>query len=383
MLVLSLAFILALVTSAIVLLIGIVIFSEVVEAMEITLPLGITGNQTEGTFFGIAGGQASSLVLPLQVYELDKSLFSTNQTTIISSVTITGLGFTTDGVNGLARDPTDGTFYGVAKDQANSTNRHLISVDPVTGVGVDIGGMGQKFVTLGIKADGTLRTITGLGATTPFQYHSVDKTNGQTTLLCTFSHAFITAGTTVGSIAFNTKDGNMYWLIGFVDPPSLDRMTLLRIDNESTCALTDIGDSDPNGFLPTISSLEVIGLTYSPADDLFYGTSLSGQSDPVVNPTVPPCGVGAQLAVCRITYTITSTGVLSNGNFGSFPSLPVFVDIKSLSFDLAGGGTNFTSTEQSQLDTFENAQAIGFTVIGILPVALFFALFSIFSGRFE
>jgi len=213
--------------------------------MEITLPLGITGNQTEGKFYGIQGG--SSATLPLQVHEINKTRFSTNQTTVISSVTITGLGFTTDGVNGLARDPTDGTFYGVAKDQANGTNRRLISIDPVTGVGVDIGGMGQKFVTLGIKADGTLRTITGLGATTPFQYHSVDKTNGQTTLLCTFTQPFLPSGTTVGSIAFNSKDGNMYWLIGFVDPPTIDRMTLLRIDNESTCAFTDIGDSDPSG----------------------------------------------------------------------------------------------------------------------------------------
>jgi len=42
-----------------------------------------------------------------------------------------------------------------------------------------------------------------------------------------------------------------------------------------------------------------------------------------------------------------------------------------------------TSQDQVQVDTFNNAQAIGFTVVGILPVALFFALFSIFSGRIE
>jgi len=42
-----------------------------------------------------------------------------------------------------------------------------------------------------------------------------------------------------------------------------------------------------------------------------------------------------------------------------------------------------TAQEQQQVDTFNNATAIGFTVVGILPVALFFALFSIFSGRIE
>jgi len=41
------------------------------------------------------------------------------------------------------------------------------------------------------------------------------------------------------------------------------------------------------------------------------------------------------------------------------------------------------SDQQQELDTFNNAKAIGFTVIGILPVALFFALFSIFSGKIE
>lgn len=42
-----------------------------------------------------------------------------------------------------------------------------------------------------------------------------------------------------------------------------------------------------------------------------------------------------------------------------------------------------SESDQQQVDTFNNAQAIGFTVVGILPVALFFALFSIFSGRIE
>jgi len=42
-----------------------------------------------------------------------------------------------------------------------------------------------------------------------------------------------------------------------------------------------------------------------------------------------------------------------------------------------------SESDQQQVDTFNNAQVIGFTVIGILPVALFFALFSIFSGRIE
>jgi len=42
-----------------------------------------------------------------------------------------------------------------------------------------------------------------------------------------------------------------------------------------------------------------------------------------------------------------------------------------------------SNESQREHDTFNNAQVIGFTVIGILPVALFFALFSIFSGRIE
>lgn len=41
----------------------------------------------------------------------------------------------------------------------------------------------------------------------------------------------------------------------------------------------------------------------------------------------------------------------------------------------------FTSDEQRELDTFNNAKLIGFTVIGIFPIALFFLLFAIFDTR--
>jgi len=366
LLVLSLAFILALVLSAVVLLIGIVIFSEIAEAMELRLPTGSGTSQIDGKFYGIEGG--SSATVPLKVYEINKTAFSTTNTAVISSVTMTGLGFTATGVNGLARDPTDGTFYGVAKDQANATNRRLISINPVTGVAVDIGGMGNKFTTLGINGDGTLRTITGLGAAIPLQFHSVDKTTGQTTLLCTFVPPVVT---TVGSFAFNSKDGNMYWLYGFSDLPTTDELFLIRIDNQSTCAFTIIPETGLSVFLDTIQFLEVIGLTYSITDDLFYGTALNVGDTPF-NP--PPK---------RIQFTVTPTGSFSNLIHGSFPTLATFTDVKSLAFDVATGGATFTPSEQQEIDTFNNAQAIGFTVIGIFPIALFFALFSIFSGRIE
>jgi len=341
--------------------------------MELTLPTGSgAGSQIDGKFYGIEGG--SSATLPLKVYEINKAAFSTTNPAIISSVTITGLGFTATGMNGFARDPTDGTFYGVAKDQANATNRRLVSINPVTGVGVDIGGMGDKFTTLGINADGTLRTLTGLGAATPLQFHSVDKTTGQTTLLCTFVPPVVT---TVGSLAFNSKDGNMYWLYGFYDDQPLgsqDQLFWIRIDNQSTCAFTIIPESGISGvgsFLQTIQFAEIIGLTYSITDDLFYGTILNVGDTPFNPPTK------------RVQFTIDVTGAFSNLIHGSFPTLATFTDVKSLAFDVASGGATFTPSEQSQIDTFNNAQAIGFTVIGILPVVLFFALFSLFSGRIE
>lgn len=373
--VLSLAFILALVMSAIVLLIGIVIFSEVVEAMEVTLPAGIAG-QIEGNFFGIEGGREVT-TFPLQVHELNKD------GTIISSVSITGLGFNAISMNGLAVDPTTGTMYGIAKDEANATARRLISIDPVTAVAVDIGNMGNKFSSLAINGDGTLRAVTGLGAfqtplklvAIPYQFHSVDKSTGQTTLLCTFVPP---VASTVGSLAFNTKDGFMYWLTGFRDDVGtpIDQLSLLRIDNQSTCAFTLIPESGLSSFLQTINSLEVIGLAYSITDDVFYGAGLRVTANPV-NATLDG----------RIFFDVDSSGVFC-GNIclqPAFPSLPTLLtSVKGLAFDFTSGGqATFTPSEQSQIDTFTNAQAIGFTVIGILPVVLFFALFSIFSGRFE
>ncbi len=50
---------------------------------------------------------------------------------------------------------------------------------------------------------------------------------------------------------------------------------------------------------------------------------------------------------------------------------------------LTSGVGSLTPSQQQEIDTFNNAKNIGFTVIGILPVALFFALFAIFSGRIE
>lgn len=50
---------------------------------------------------------------------------------------------------------------------------------------------------------------------------------------------------------------------------------------------------------------------------------------------------------------------------------------------LTSGVGTLTPAQQKEVDTFNNALNIGFTVIGILPVALFFALFAIFSGRTE
>lgn len=56
-------------------------------------------------------------------------------------------------------------------------------------------------------------------------------------------------------------------------------------------------------------------------------------------------------------------------------------DLGQYFFTLSTETAGLTPAEQQQVDTFNNALNIGFTVIGIVPVALFFFLFAIFGGR--
>lgn len=77
---------------------------------------------------------------------------------VASSLSVTMAGFTVDGMNGLATDPETGLLYGVVRTEGG--DRHLATIDPVTGIASDIGvitgGRGWSGIAFAIPEPGTL-----------------------------------------------------------------------------------------------------------------------------------------------------------------------------------------------------------------------------------
>jgi len=352
--VLSIAFILAFVISAIVLLIGILIFSDVSEAMSLTLPVD---NFVQGSPEDLVGCTSSSL---------SKKSFNlvnkTDGTMTIINQPVTVSGFTWLGCTGMATDPTTGIMYAIMKHSANQTDRRLITIDPTTGIGTDVGAMGNKFASLAFKSDGTLRTITGFGLN---DYHSVNKATGQTALLCKITPPLPEFGGV--SLAFNSDDGKMYHATGNLGFGTNGRFSTIDSETPSPteCPRSDVttGGTLASGTMNGNPMGEPLDFVYNSGDGLFYYTSFDGIS----------------------FGTVSTLGFITEINTNALGSVPVVSghELKGLAFTLggAGSGTPLTPTEQNQIETFNQALNVAFTVIGILPVALFFALFAIFSGR--
>ncbi len=237
----------------------------------------------DGQLFGIEGG--CCVTPPPRIHDINKTDtgIDTGQTISRLELNVNITGSTINGVQSMSVDPTTGIFYGIARHTANATDRHLISFDPLTGIGSDIGGMGDKFQSLGFKSDGSLRAVTGSvdGTPNPYQLHSVDKTTGITTFLCQFptpTGSFKEAG----KLAFNFQDGFMYHIVGQTNIVQMENNTKLgKITSESNsptfCGESTIVPSNANGFFTDVGDFSVTGFTYSIEENLFYGASLGGK----------------------------------------------------------------------------------------------------------
>ena len=79
---------------------------------------------------------------------------------------VTVPGRTITGVQGITRDPTNGTIYAIARATAVA-GRLLITLDVATGAGVEIGNLGDNFSSITFRGDGQMFGVTGDGATVP------------------------------------------------------------------------------------------------------------------------------------------------------------------------------------------------------------------------
>jgi hypothetical protein len=103
---------------------------------------------------------------------------------------------------GVARDPQTGTVYAVV-NYFGVGGRHLITLDPATGVGTHI-GQTSVVSDIAFGADGTLYAIGGNSGGNSGGLLTLDKTTGAATLLAQLSAG---AGHT---LAFNADDGLLY-----------------------------------------------------------------------------------------------------------------------------------------------------------------------------
>jgi len=183
----------------------------------------------------------------------------------ISQVAFTVSGLTVIGCTGLSIDPTTNIMYAIAVHSANTTDRHLVTVNPVTGVGVDIGGIGDKMASLAFLADGSLRSITGFGSPTPEQYFSINKSTGARTLLCDLTANVSVGGQTLG---FNYDDGKMYHHTGiYLGEPRTERFATIDDDTITPCGITNLGNSTGQG---ATGGSEILSLAYNTNQKLFF-----------------------------------------------------------------------------------------------------------------
>lgn len=309
--VLSLAFILALVGSAIVLVIGIVIFGEIAEAMELTLP-------TQGT-----------VLPPLQAIS-QGNLTTNNEWQLreqpVDAITLIdckyGFSFA-GGLTNFPNPPAPSTssrgFCHVFKvfDKADITGK-VLSVTWSTNRGGDPSG------TLG-----AICVLDGI----------FDRNNAT-------QFPFNNAG--VGSCG-----GNLPVRLHLVNPSSqfgtqTDTITLL---------VSPLITPDPNKDQVTI-----FVMVKDPSGSRRYSMNIKEIS---VLELANWDWLAAGATVTMNTTTTNNDTGITNAPLTNL--LPLIL----------------SESDQQQVDTFNNAQVIGFTVIGVLPIALFFALFSIFSGRIE
>ena len=274
-----------------------------------------------------------------------------NLGTIISTQNITSSSGSVLGCTSLATDPLTNTIFGFIELNGTQNNSRLATINQIDATAIIVASLGDRYVGLTFLENGDMRAVSSFNHpdTGGFLY-SIDKITFATTQLCQLPPASVGL-----ALAINWDNSTLYHAEGNLGFGG----KIASIDSESspTCATTQ--------SLYTGANMdEIRGFSYNTNDSIFYygGSTFTA-------PTTAGFG------------TITTAGV-STQISDPFPLNP-----RGMTFLLnpaqVGSGTPLTAGEQQEIDTFENARNIGFTVVGILPVALFFALFSIFSGRIE
>jgi hypothetical protein len=141
-----------------------------------------------------------------------------------------------DGFNGLATDPTTGTFYAIVRKSNIRTERTLVQIDPSTGEAVTIGVTGQAIADIAFDNDGQLYGVSGDKGNTDGKLYSIDKVTAESVLVLSLSN-----NGDGEAIAFNTSDGLMYRFSGNASIESINLETLDVVSIPVTGDLAAIG----------------------------------------------------------------------------------------------------------------------------------------------
>jgi len=336
--VLSLAFILAFIGSAVALLIGILIFSEVEGAIASTFGVATGGGITTDSAILYSCDYPSASTNKLNQVALP-SLTETfpSATVSISGQTMTG----SSGCVGMAQDPTTSIWYQIHRvSGGGGAPHHLVTLDINTGVGSTVGSLTNGYQTMAFDKDGNLYIHTNSNSAVS-QLEIINKATGAIISTCDES-----SSPSIGSFS---EVGLVY---------DYNQEKLYIIEGTEFFELTDTSLADCGVSAPTtVTGFGITGytsFTYDTVNSLIYVASQSGGGYRIV--TLDP--------VTAVSSLVTNT------------SLAVIE--KGIGFELSSSGGS-GGTPQA----FAQASNVAFTVIGILPVALFFALFAIFSGRTE
>jgi hypothetical protein len=137
------------------------------------LPAMLSFNIFAETLYGISNGFGAPA--DNQIYQINPA-----NGTISNAVQVTLPGFTVLNSLSLAYRPTNGSLYAVIEV---SNGRHLVTINPTTGVSTDVGVLSQKISSISFKADGTLIGVSGDGAVIPETLFSISTTNAALTQL--------------------------------------------------------------------------------------------------------------------------------------------------------------------------------------------------------
>lgn len=330
--------------------------------------------------FAIGGSVTAAPLLyavnPFQNTGADASSFgfytlSPADGSVIASHVITVPGRTVTGANGIAMDPVSHTAYAIVKVNGVA-GRLLITLDLVTGVGVEVGNLGDNFSSITFRADGQLFGVTGDGATVPETLYTINKANATASVAIALGN-----GADGEVIAYNPVTGEIHHFSGngtsvherFPASSPYTPLTNVVADQGSGEVFGAVWDPSQNQFylsdissrLRTITAEGVLGPVLGTMVQDMRGMVL--QLDQSIINFAPPATATAGTA----PSTLTSTGGPSvNPVVYSTTSAPSVCTVSGNQVTYVGAGVCDLVANQSGDASYQNALPV-LASVQVLP----------------